>query len=754
MDGGEVEAMGDMEGNFSIQVPVQSQKLIIKAYTYLDAELNFFDSDSAKAYMYYAHPFTFQTITTSPARRIVKSILRNRKFSDPRSERNYKYQSYNKIVVTTNYISALKVYLEGLTSFFGNGRMTSFGSDHHILLMESSSIRKFRSEYNQKESVVFSKVSGINTPPALSLVSGFEPLSIFEPFLRIGSKKYISPLAGRPSKRYIYFLQDSIKTKERTIYVIKFNPKSHRNKELLQGFLYVSTDPIGIVGFQIWPAYDRESTFNLIQKAEVLPSGRWFPSQIKTTYKREKLGALKIPIDASSKTYIFNHSNLQNSDSIRFNEVIFDFQNDSLIKAKEFPARLRQEELTLKDKNTYLFYNQIGSLKAIDRYLSFGQKLISGRIPFGRLDMVLNNSVSVNEVEGMRLGFGLQSTEIWSQKHQGGGYFAYGFKDEKWKFGLNYGYFFSDKLSLTLNYKSDLVEPGIKEFVFNKKQYPSEQLRVIRIPRFDKVKSTEIGFNHQMAKNLVSRVSFEFGRRSYLFNYRFLDQPIASGLGISEFKSTIHWSPGEQFIRYGRDRLSLGSDFPGFWLEISKGLRGVASESYSYLRIEGKVQWSKKILGLGEIGIQVVAGKITSRLPYSLLFTARGSYREITILSYNTFETMRYNEFINNRFVNVFFSHKFSKMQISTLPYRPYFTFLQNMGWGELANPQLHEGIKVKGMPKGYFESGLFLNDLFSIPINSLNLGVGGGVFLRYGPYALDGYLNNIAIKFSATLGF
>jgi hypothetical protein len=71
-----------------------------------------------------------------------------------------------------------------------------------------------------------------------------------------------------------------------------------------------------------------------------------------------------------------------------------------------------------------------------------------------------------------------------------------------------------------------------------------------------------------------------------------------------------------------------------------------------------------------------------------------------------------------------------------------------------LANPQLHEGIKVKGMPKGYFESGLFLNDLFSIPINSLNLGVGGGVFLRYGPYALDGYLNNIAIKFSATLGF
>jgi hypothetical protein len=91
-------------------------------------------------------------------------------------------------------------------------------------------------------------------------------------------------------------------------------------------------------------------------------------------------------------------------------------------------------------------------------------------------------------------------------------------------------------------------------------------------------------------------------------------------------------------------------------------------------------------------------------------------------------------------------------MQISNLPYRPYFTVLHNMGWGRLIRSGNHEGLELRGMPKGYYETGLFLNDLFLIPLTGINLGVGGGFFFRYGPYALPGYLDNMALKFSASL--
>jgi hypothetical protein len=93
-------------------------------------------------------------------------------------------------------------------------------------------------------------------------------------------------------------------------------------------------------------------------------------------------------------------------------------------------------------------------------------------------------------------------------------------------------------------------------------------------------------------------------------------------------------------------------------------------------------------------------------------------------------------------------------MQISNLPYRPYFTLVHNMGWGSVRNPEKHLGIIIKDSPKGYLESGLFLNDIFVIPLSGLSLGIGAGMFVRYGHYALDGYLNNLAFKFSTSLGF
>jgi hypothetical protein len=75
------------------------------------------------------------------------------------------------------------------------------------------------------------------------------------------------------------------------------------------------------------------------------------------------------------------------------------------------------------------------------------------------------------------------------------------------------------------------------------------------------------------------------------------------------------------------------------------------------------------------------------------------------------------------------------------------------MGWGRLSAPDVHEGIRANDIRKGFYETGLFLNDLFVIPLSGLNLGVGAGIFLRYGPYSLPSDFDNVALKFSATLG-
>lgn len=751
IEGLEKEAMSDMEGVYTIPFAPGAKKLVFRAYMYLESEVEIGTEDSLNAYLFYAHPFSFQTITSPKTRQLISQITRVRNQIDPRKEKNYQYQSYNKVVLTTQYVSALKLHLDHLLALFGKQRLAAFGGDHHILMMESASERDYKSRFQQKEKVIYSHISGINQPPGLSLVSGFEPFSIFEPFLRIGTKKYISPLAGRPNKRYIFFVLDTIRTENQEIFVVKFNPRPGRNKELLQGILYISQNPVGVVAFQVWPAFDMESKFSLMQQSVKLPSGRWFPSQIKTSYQREKLGGLKIPVEASSKTYIFNFEDRVKKPGEKFNEIIFDFQKDSLKKFSGFPPSLRQERLTEKDKNTFVFFQKVGSMDGIDRYLNFGQKIFSGRIPFGRVDLVFRKAFTVNDVEGLRFGLGLQSTEKWSLKHQGGGYFAYGTKDQRIKFGMNYQYNFNPIHSASMAWQTDLAEPGSQSFAFPKPQYPTEQLRNIRIPRFDAINHLEISHLGHWRPNLDTKTTLDLGKRQYLYAYNFLPDSGKNSLGISEVKATLRWSPGEQFAKYEHEKISLGSPYPTFWLQVSQGLKGLQPNSYSYSRLEVKGQWTKRILGIGEIGIQVQAGIVAGDIPYPLLFTARGSFKDVSFLSYNSFETMRYNEFINDRFVQVFFSHKFSRMQISTLPFRPYFTFIQNMGWGSLKKPGLHSGITFSDMPKGYMESGLFLNDLFVIPLAGIYVGIGAGAFVRYGPYALESNLDNLAIKFSTT---
>jgi hypothetical protein len=70
------------------------------------------------------------------------------------------------------------------------------------------------------------------------------------------------------------------------------------------------------------------------------------------------------------------------------------------------------------------------------------------------------------------------------------------------------------------------------------------------------------------------------------------------------------------------------------------------------------------------------------------------------------------------------------------------------MGWGMMQKPEQHLGINYKTLEKGYFESGIEVNQIFK------GFGISG--FYRYGPNQLVRFEDNIAIKgtFTLDLGF
>ena len=61
--------------------------------------------------------------------------------------------------------------------------------------------------------------------------------------------------------------------------------------------------------------------------------------------------------------------------------------------------------------------------------------------------------------------------------------------------------------------------------------------------------------------------------------------------------------------------------------------------------------------------------------------------------------------------------------------------------WGNMRDKAEHQGINFNTLEKGYYESGIELNEIYSI--------VGITAFYRYGPYQLPGFDKNISIKIS-----
>jgi hypothetical protein len=141
-------------------------------------------------------------------------------------------------------------------------------------------------------------------------------------------------------------------------------------------------------------------------------------------------------------------------------------------------------------------------------------------------------------------------------------------------------------------------------------------------------------------------------------------------------------------------------------------------------------------------------------LPYNQLFTGFGSFDpSFRFIVQNHFQTMKPYEFLSDRYVNLFYSHNFGNRFINRPFIKPKFTVYQNLGYGVLAKPENHR-IEFSTMDKVFLESGLVISDIIRFEYQYYYLGLGAGVFYRYGEYKLPKENENLAVKAAFSISF
>lgn len=707
-----------------------------------------------------------------PAHRIIRQAVRMRDQNNPEKMKAYRCRTYNKMTfdfvpdkagIAAYELKNKKRKEEGkkLMNRFHNkqekglNRMNSLTKKQHLFLMESVTDRQFKAPKDMHETITHNRVSGFKAPSFAALANAIQPFSFYQDHLEILDKDYLNPLSPGSTRAYYFTIEDTLYQEQDSIYVLSFKPRKGKKFDGLKGVLYIHSSTYAIQHVIAQPANPAFIDLKIEQQYQFVERQQWFPKALNFELILKKYPSKYIGVAISGRTYI---------DSVRINPQLnkktfkrdtWSMNEDAFAKADSIWQKLRQEPLTDKEKATYVFVDSIGSKKHFDALMKATEALASGRYPIGKVDVLLNEMLSLNQYENVRFGFGLGTNDKLSKYFNLEAYGAYGIKDKAWKYGsaLNLNLLNNDRLTLRAAYSKDLEEPAT---MFNSfKQLLSTRLYADRMSMVE-----------QKRLSLSSHpfpffdTAFGFGQNTWRpgFDYALIaDDILLREFDYTSFQVNFRYAYGEQTMNVFGSRVAQKTPFPVLSFGYEKGFDNLLEGAYAFNRFSVAVDHSFLLRRFGNSTYRIEAAWVEGDfLPYDRLLTSNTFSNDswLEVIS-NTFQTMRPYEFLSDRFVHFFFRHDFKSLLLRTKQFQPRIALIHNMGIGQLKRSDVHEGIDVKTMEKGFLESGIRVGDIIRIPyFNVAYIGLGAGVYHRYGPYAFAGFWDNTVVNLTLDFSF
>ena len=775
---GSTGACTDIDGKFTLKsaTPVKILKLTYVGYFNKQVSVDSLPSD--KIIKMQKTEVELQEVVIrpgiNPAHRIIGEVLANRNLNDHEKLESFSYTSYEKTIFGPDKDSIPMVdSLAADTAFL---HMKRLFDSQHLFLMESVVERKFMYPDKNYNNVLASRVSGMSDPLFVFMMSQLQSTSFYREIIKIGDKEYINPISNGTFTKYYFEILDTLVEPHPydTTFIISFRPLLNTNFDGLKGVISISTNNYAIRNVIAEPSRPTGIfTIKIQQLYEFVGDEHWFPLQLNTDLifkgaigkNTIEIGAGPGPVDSTridlvgrGKSYISDIKLNPPLKTNRFGYIEVDVQPDAYHRSEEDWNQYRVDSLTPRDTMTY---HVIDSLGRKERFNEMGQifdALANGSVPLGVVDFELNRFLNANSHEGIRLGAGIKTNDLFSKYFSLGGYGAYGFDDRKFKYGGNALFkinrFRETEFSVALN--SDVSEPGaMNPFTNGNGLLKPENYRSIYVIQMDHTEKQEVALSGRIFNYLKVKASFSRRYCEPLYNYSYT---VASSENIdvsrnafyfTEASLTLRYAYGEKFIKNTRSIISMGTSHPEIWFHYCRGLT-VAGGDYVYNRFDIKIRKTFSTKYFGKTTLDAEGGFFDRGQPYVNLYNSLGSYRPFGLWSVNSFATMRMGEFSADKYAAVFISHNFGKLLFRSKHFNPEPVLVTNAGFGSLRNAPQHNEKDVKDFHYGYYESGLVLNNIVSMGF----AGVGVGAFYRYGPYSLPAIKDNLALKITVSVSF
>ncbi|MFK7775898.1 MAG: DUF5686 family protein [Saprospiraceae bacterium] len=760
----------DIDGNFTINSKESIQTLTLSFVGFEQLVYSVQQKDFGKKLVLSMKSTSFDLQEAvviageNPAHRIIRKVVKNRDQNNPEKMESFQCLTYNKMIVELipnatkiqefqkeHQDSEKKIRKKQSQNF---EKMLGNTKRSHLFIMESVSERSFLFPEKNKEHVLHNQVSGFQDPSFVALANDFQPFSFYGDHIEILDKAFLNPISPNSTKKYFFNIVDTLLQKTDSVFIISYHPKKGKNFEGLKGLLYINTNGYALQNVIAEPNDKSLIKMKIEQRYLQVEGKQWFPEQLNFVIEASKYPHKYVGTRLSGKSYISDVQLNPKLNKKDFKIQGYTTSKDANERVDSIWQKHRPQVLHPKEEKTYVVMDSIGKKNKFDQILKANEALVSGRFPIKKFDILLPNILSFNDFEGTRLGLGLSTNDQLSNHFELSGYGGFGLKDKKWKYGgaLLLNFLPDKKLQLKFNYQQDLREPAALA-LSTEPQLFSRQLYASRM---DSWENKSIHLKGKLKHTVQFNLSFGQSTWQPQYEYQFE----GSDLNFEKFTFTeigvnLRFAFAEKIVRVMGTEIST-SRFPLIYLSYKKGLKDIWQGEFDFQKIAFSVEDNFRIRGFGETSIRVEAGIVDGKLPYNRLYAASGIGRGFQFLEIeSTFQTMDIYEFLSDRFVHLFFEHNFKTLLFKYKNFKPEFSIVQNIGFGSLKNPELHQGLEFKTMEKGFFESGFRVDNLLRFNyFNLMYVGVGGGIYYRYGDYAFSALEDNLAYRLRLKFSF
>lgn len=627
----------------------------------------------------------------NPANAIVRGIIANKDKNRIESLDAFQYESYAKVELDLENLKpelADRKIFKPFAFIFENIDSTTDEKPFLPIYLNEvvSDVYYVKSEGKSKNIIRAQRTSGVDNQTAVEYIKKIhEPFSIYDNWIYVLEKPFISPFANSGLGYYEYYIIDSAYISDQWSYKLKFKPK-RRQETTFYGDFWVADTTFAVerLNMRMSPGVN----INLVQRIIVyqefdLVDNRWLPATQKMVVdfspsdKDESSGLIGRRTE-TFKNFIINHDETRDTFVVSDEANVF---NNDLERDDAFWEKARHVPLSETESGIYAMVDSIKNVPVYKTYTQVLETIVNGYFITGSWEIGPYASIyGVNPIEGNRFRLGGRTSTNFSKDMRFGGYLAYGTDDEEFKYGGDFIWILNKYPRKVLGgaYKNDISLNSESSEDFVESDFFTGTLRRDIPMKLIRVEEAKLYYERYWKKGWSNRVTLlkramdpYGGIPEGGFNYAFLNDAEApfradTTINTTEFIFKTRFAFDEDFLDGNYERVNIGTEHPIIELQYAVGVDGLLDGDYSYHKLSLSYRHYFYTNPIGWLAYRFKAGKVFGTVPFLLMEVHPGN--EGVFMSRGIFNTMNRYEFASDTYASLTVEHHFDGFFLNKIP--------------------------------------------------------------------------------------